>query len=189
MGEVSALLLLAGFLYLLVRGVITWRIPLTFMGSAFLFSLLSSTGEAPFSYALSSLLCGGILLGATFLATEPPSSPVTRSGMVLYGILGGGLTVLFRSFGDGVQGMVFAVLIANLLSRPLDFLFRPRPYGEKGFFATFPKDMKILWEKAKLLWKKIKALWKLLLEKIPPLLEKIKNGCNKFRNFTDLYDR
>ncbi len=158
-GEISALLLLAGLLYLLVRGVVFWRIPSAFLVGAFFISLLFSGEKNAFSFALNSILSGGILLGGIFLATDPPSSPVTRGGMLLYGFLGGALTILFRSFGENVQGMVFAILAVNLLSRPLDLLLKPRPYGKTSLSA--------------ILWKKCKTLFTNLIEKIKPLLEKL----------------
>lgn len=131
-GEVSSLLLLAGFLYLLVRRAITWHIPVCFFGTVTLMTLLFPQAGEPLSYMQTSLLSGGLLLGAVFMATDPSSSPVTTWGKVIFGILCGILTVVFRSIGTDTQGVVFAILASNLLARPLDILLRPRPYGEKS---------------------------------------------------------
>ncbi len=180
-GEISAILLFAGLLYLLVRRVITWHIPVTFLGSAFVLSLLFAGDANAFSFALSSVLSGGIMLGAIFLATDPPSSPVTTWGMLFYGTLCGILTVLFRQTGAGVQGVVFAILVGNLLARPLDLLFKPRPYGQKRFFKSLPENLDLLWENAKVfsenLSEKAKSLWakiKILAKKTKSLSAKIK---------------
>ncbi len=174
MGEISAILLFAGLLYLLVRRVITWHIPITFLGSAFLLSLLFAGDANVFSFALSSILSGGIMLGAIFLSTDPPSCPVTTWGMIFYGILCGVLTVLFRQIGAGVQGVVFAILIGNLLARPLDLLCKPRPYGQKGFFKSLPENLDLLWENGKILGKSLAEKGKELWIKIKALPEKYK---------------
>ena len=130
-GEVSALLLLAGLLYLLVRRVVTWQTPVFFLGSAALFSFLFPGPGERLSYMAAYLVTGSLVLGAAFCANDPVSSPVTKTGRALYGVLCGAFTVLFRALFDDFQGVVFAILLANLLSRPLDLLCRPRPYGEK----------------------------------------------------------
>lgn len=178
-GEISAILLLAGFFYLLVRHVITWHVPVTFLGSAFVFSLFFAGDANAFLFALSSVLSGGIMLGAIFLATDPPSSPVTTWGMILYGVLCGAFTVLFRQIGAEVQGVVFAILLGNLLARPLDLLFKPRPYGEKGFFKSLPENLDLLRENAKILGKTLSEKGKEFQSKAKILLEKSKSLAEK----------
>ena len=139
-GEVSALLLLAGLLYLLVRRVVTWQTPVFFLGSAALFSFLFPGPGDRFSYVIAYLFTGSLVLGAAFCANDPASSPVTKTGRALYGVLCGAFTVLFRALFDAFQGVVFAILLANLLSRPLDLMCRPRPYGEKNPYLLWLRD-------------------------------------------------
>lgn len=131
-GEVSALLLLAGFLYLLVRKVITWHIPVTYLGAVFFVTLLFPKTSSRLEFALYSVLSGGVILVAVFMATDPVTSPVTTGGRLLFGALCGVLTVLIRYFVYP-EGACFAVLIMNLTVRFLDRLFQPRPYGALRF--------------------------------------------------------
>lgn len=128
-GEVSSLLLLAGFLYLLVRGVITWHIPVFYVGTVAVLCFLFPQAGSALEYTFFSVFSGGLILGAVFMATDYVTSPVTRWGKVVYGILCGGLTVLIRFFGGYPEGVSFAILMANLLVWYLDRLFRPAPYG------------------------------------------------------------
>ena len=131
-GEGSALLLLAGLLYLFVRGSVSWHIPISYLATvAAATFFLPSQGNA-FLFMLRYLLSGGIILAATFLATDPVTSPVTRLGKITYGVLCGILTVLVRAFTGG-EGILFAVLLANLAAPVLDRYLRPRPYGTKRF--------------------------------------------------------
>ncbi len=128
-GEVSALLLFTGFLYLLVRHVFTWHIPVTFFLSAATLSFLFFGSGNRVETALAFLLSGGVLLGAVFLATDGACGPVTAGGKLIFGVLCGVLTVVFRRFVSDAYGAGLAILLADLLARPLDFLCRPRPYG------------------------------------------------------------
>lgn len=128
-GEVSGLLLLAGLLYLLVRRVTTWHVPLCFLGTVGLLSYLFPRAGGASEYLIFSLTTGGVLLAAIFLATDYAVSPVTRAGKVAFGILCGALTVLFRYLFSWGEGARMAVLTAGLLSWCLDRFFIPRSYG------------------------------------------------------------
>lgn len=131
-GEVSALLLLLGGVYLLCRRVITWHIPVSYLGTvALLTFLFPRTGEGPESM-LFELCAGGLMLAAFFMATDYVTSPVTRGGRLIYGVLCGAITVLIRYFGVYPEGVSFAILIGNLLVYYLDRFTRPTPFGKGG---------------------------------------------------------
>lgn len=131
-GEGSALLLLAGILYLMVRGTVTWHVPVSFLSAVAVGSLLIPSEGNAFLFMLRYLLSGGVILAAGFLATDPVTSPVTRWGRIIYGILCGALTVLARQL-TGEEGILFAILLANLSVWFLDRYLRPRPYGTRFF--------------------------------------------------------
>lgn len=133
-GQVSALLILAGLLYLLVRGVVTWHIPVSFLATTAVLFLIFPMTNSAFAGLLPTLMAGGIAMCAVFLATDPVTTPVTRPGMILFGILCGIFTFLFRSFTGIGEDVTFAILSANLFVWYLDRMFIPRPYGEKTFF-------------------------------------------------------
>lgn len=122
-GETSSLLLLAGGAYLLLRRVITFEIPVTFLGSAALLAFL--LGDDP----LRTLLTGGIMLGAIFMATDYVTSPPTRWGKVIYGIGCGVLTVVIRHFGNLPEGVSFGILLMNILTPHITRLTTPKPFG------------------------------------------------------------
>lgn len=112
-GETSALALLLGGAYLVYRKVISIRIPAAYLGSVAVLTLLfSKTGE-PVSWMLYSLLSGGVMLGAIFMATDYATSPATPVGQVIYGIGCGILTVLLRYYGLYPEGVTYAILIMN----------------------------------------------------------------------------
>lgn len=129
MGETSALALLIGGGYLLVRKVISPRIPLSYLGTAAVLSLAFHRTDHAFLWMLSSLLSGGILLGAIFMATDYATAPVTPVGQILYGAGCGALTVFFRSFGLFPEGVTYAILGMNLLTWSLDRMTPPRRFG------------------------------------------------------------
>ncbi|MCL2031549.1 MAG: RnfABCDGE type electron transport complex subunit D [Oscillospiraceae bacterium] len=138
LGEVSSLMLLVGGLWLLVRRVITPRVPLSFLGTvAALTFLLAPPGVAPLEYMLFSLLSGGLMLGAIFMATDYSTSPVTKRGQILFGIGCGLLTVFLRDFSKMPEGVCFAILIMNTLVWALDKAGRARRFGEKPLVFLF----------------------------------------------------
>ena len=128
-GEVSSLALLIGGIYLVLRKVISVRIPLCYIGTVALLSLLFYKTDAPLQWMLYSVLGGGLLLGAIFMATDYASSPVSPWGQVIYGVGCGALTVLFRYTGLYPEGVTFAILLMNALAPILDCLTAPRRFG------------------------------------------------------------
>ncbi|HIW97855.1 MAG TPA: RnfABCDGE type electron transport complex subunit D [Candidatus Tidjanibacter gallistercoris] len=129
-GEVSALALLLGFVWLLVRRVITWRIPVYVLGTMALFTgILWAVNPDQYMSPLFHLLTGGALLGAIFMATDYVTSPMTGRGMLLYGIGIGAITVLIRIWGQYPEGMSFAILIMNAFVPLIDKYVKPRRFG------------------------------------------------------------
>lgn len=121
LGEVSAALLLLGGLYLLARRVIRLRIPLSFLGTVAVLSwCFPQGGNSSLDWTLYSLMGGGLLLAAFFMATDFTTSPVTFWGQVVCGVGCGALTVFLRTFGSYPEGVGFAVLVMNLLAWPID---------------------------------------------------------------------
>lgn len=129
-GEISALALLIGAAYLLIRGVITWRIPVSFLGTVALLCLVfGHEGYGNVDWMLYNLLSGGLFLGAFFMATDYSTSPVTLKGQIVFGIGCGALTVLIRYFGSYAEGVSYAILIMNTCTWFLDKITRPRQFG------------------------------------------------------------
>lgn len=119
-GEVSALLLLAGGLFLIGRRIISWRIPTAFLGSAAVLTFAFAWGNHRTEWMLCELLSGGLILAAFFMAADPVTSPISPAGQLIYGAGCGFLTVLLRYYGPFAEGAGLAVLLMNLLGRPLD---------------------------------------------------------------------
>lgn len=130
-GEVSALCLLIGGAYLLVRRVIAWQIPTAFLGTVALLTLIFHKGDmSAVSFMASSLFSGGLMLGAFFMATDYVTSPVTPWGRVIYGVGCGALVVFLRFFSGYPEGVSFAILIMNALVWYIELLTKPRVYGK-----------------------------------------------------------
>ena len=127
-GEGSALALLIGGAYLVVRGVIKLRIPISYLGTVAVLSFAFAPME-PLRWMLYSLLGGGVLLGAIFMASDYATSPATPGGQVLYGIGCGVLTVLFRSAGLYPEGVTYAILLMNAASWLLERFTPTRLFG------------------------------------------------------------
>lgn len=130
-GEISALALLLGGIYLICRKVISARIPLSYIGTVALLTLVFYKADAPLLWMLYSLLSGGLLLGAIFMATDYASSPVTPWGQIIYGAGCGALTVLFRYTGLYPEGVTYAILLMNAAAPLIDRLTAPRRFGTK----------------------------------------------------------
>ncbi len=129
-GEVSSLLLIAGGIYLLIRRVITWHIPVAYLGTvAVLTFVFPQYGGVAMDFMLSELFSGGLMIGAFFMATDYATSPVTLRGRLLYGCGCGALTVLIRYFGSYPEGVSFAILIMNLLVWYIDKATLPKRFG------------------------------------------------------------
>ena len=130
-GEISALALLLGGAYLVARKVISVRIPAAYLGTVALMTLVFSKTDAPIDWMLYSLLSGGVMLGAIFMATDYATSPATPVGQIVYGIGCGVLTVIFRYFGLFPEGVTYAILLMNALVWIIDRYTAPRRFGVK----------------------------------------------------------
>ena len=126
-GETCALALLIGFVYLLIRRVITWHIPVSFVGSVFLFSLFMEKFDV--MQALSLILSGGLFIGAIFMATDYVTSPSTAKGKLIFGLGAGFITFVIRYFGVYPEGVSFAILLMNILTPYIDALAAHKVFG------------------------------------------------------------
>ncbi len=130
LGEVSALLLLLGGLFLLVTRVITWHIPVSYLLSVVLFSgILWMVDPTQYVDPLFHLVTGGMMLGVFFMATDMVTSPMTKGGMLIFGVGCGVLTILIRVFAAYPEGVSFAILIMNAFV-PLIDKIQPKRFGE-----------------------------------------------------------
>ncbi len=130
-GEISALALLIGGGYLVVRKVISPRIPVAYIGTVAVLSLIFHKTDHALLWSAYSVLSGGLLLGAIFMATDYATSPVTPRGQIAYGIFCGILTLVFRYFGLFPEGVTYAILLANAFVWFLDFLLPPARFGKQ----------------------------------------------------------
>jgi electron transport complex protein RnfD len=133
-GEVSALALLLGFAYLLMRKVISWHIPVAILGTMAVFAAIYGAtmgGAMIWQFPLFHLLAGGALLGAIFMATDYVTSPMTTKGMVIYGIGIGAITMCIRLWGAYPEGMSFAILIMNSVVPLINKYVKPKRFGVK----------------------------------------------------------
>ena len=130
LGEVGALALLAGGLFLLWRGHIRWQIPVGFIGTVVVITGIAHLAD-PTRYLspVVHVLAGGLMLGAFFMATDMVTSPVTRKGMLIFGVGCGLLTAVIRLWGGYPEGVSFAILIMNALTPLIDRYTRPRVFG------------------------------------------------------------
>ncbi len=131
-GETSAVALLIGAIYLLLRRVITWQIPVIYICSFVIIDIVYqlAVGNAP--YPVFYELCGGgLMLGAWFMATDYVTSPITKKGQVIYAVLLGLLTALFRFFGESAEGVSFAIIIGNCCVPLIERFSIPKPFGKE----------------------------------------------------------
>ena len=128
-GETSVLLLVLGLLYLLARKIISLRIPVAFIGTVAVLTLLFPQGNPNFQWMAAQIFSGGLFLGAIFMATDYVTSPVTKLGQVVFGIGCGVLTVVIRYFGGYPEGVSYAILIMNCCVVLLDRIGRPKKFG------------------------------------------------------------
>ena len=129
LGETCALALIIGGIYLLVRKVITWHIPVAFIGTTFLLTLLIVGGDV--EMAVAWILSGGLMIGAFFMATDYVTSPSTAKGKLIFGIGAGVITVLIRFFGGYPEGVSFAILLMNIVNPYIDSLTARKLFGGK----------------------------------------------------------
>ena len=131
LGEVSAVALLIGLAYLLIRKVITWHIPIIIFATIFGFEgILWLANPDAFADPIFHLLSGGIMLGAIFMATDYVTSPMNTRGMVIYAIGIGLLTIIIRNFGAYPEGVSFAILIMNAFVPLINQYVKPKRFGE-----------------------------------------------------------
>lgn len=131
-GEVSAIALLLGFVYLLVKRVIRPHIPLAIFGAIIVLQgILWLCNSEQFTDPIFNLLQGGVLLGAIFMATDYVTSPMSEKGMLIYGVGIGVLTVLIRQFGAYPEGISFAILIMNAVVPLINMYFKPKRFGKE----------------------------------------------------------
>lgn len=133
-GEVSVLAILIGAAYLLIKKVISIRIPAVYILSTALFIFvfsLAKTGMPTWQFMLGELLTGGLMAGAFFMATDYTTSPITKWGQVIYAVLIGFLTAVFRILGSSAEGVSYAIIISNLVVPIIEKITVPKPFGVK----------------------------------------------------------
>ena len=131
-GETSALALLIGAAILLARGIIDVRIPLTYIGTFAVFVLIFGGHGLDFYYLLCQLCGGGLMLGAWFMATDYVTTPITKTGQIVYGVCLGIFTGLFRIFGGSAEGVSYAIIFCNLLVPIIEKFTMPKAFGKGG---------------------------------------------------------
>ena len=130
MGEICALALLLGLAYMLWQKIITWHIPVSIIGTVFIFAGIMHLANPVYADPLSVILSGGLMLGAIFMATDYVTSPMTAKGQLIYGVAIGFLTVVIRNWGAYPGGMSFAILIMNAFTPLINNYVKPKRFGE-----------------------------------------------------------
>ena len=131
-GEVSKICLLIGALYLIIRKVISPKMPLLYIGTVALFTLLFGKGGASPEYLFSEILGGGLIFGAFFMLTDYVTSPITPMGQVIFAILAGLLTGLFRLYGGSAEGVSYAIILSNIVVPIINNKTIPKAFGREG---------------------------------------------------------
>lgn len=130
-GEIGAAALLLGFAWMLYKKIITWHIPVSILGTVAIFTgILWLADPLNFINPVFHLLTGGVMLGAIFMATDYVTSPMSRRGMIVYGIGIGVLTVVIRLWGAYPEGVSFAILIMNATVPIINMYMKPKRFGE-----------------------------------------------------------
>ena len=131
LGEVSAIALLVGLVFMLWKKIISWHIPVSIIVTVFVFaSIMHLVDPSRYADGLTQILSGGLMLGAIFMATDYVTSPMNHRGMLLYGVCIGLLTVVIRLFGAYPEGMSFAILIRNAFTPLINTYIKPKRFGE-----------------------------------------------------------
>jgi electron transport complex protein RnfD len=130
MGEICALALLIGLAYMLWKKIITWYIPVSIIGTVFVFAGLLHLANPAYADPFTVILTGGLMLGAIFMATDYVTSPMTPKGQMIYGVAIGFLTVVIRNWGAYPEGMSFAILIMNAFTPLINNYVKPKRFGE-----------------------------------------------------------
>ncbi|HJC67870.1 MAG: RnfABCDGE type electron transport complex subunit D [Lachnospiraceae bacterium] len=129
-GEVSTLALLIGGVYMIVKKVISPKIPLTYIGTFAVFVFLF--GGFDISYTLNQICAGGLVFGAFFMATDYVTSPITPKGQVVYGVILGLITGVFRLWGASPEGVSYAIILSNLFVPMIERFTLPKAFGKEG---------------------------------------------------------
>ena len=129
-GEVCALAILIGAIYLLCCKIISWHIPVAFIGTAFIFSgILWLADPTQFINPVTTILTGGIMLGACFMATDMVTSPMSKSGQLIFGAGCGLLTIIIRNWGAYPEGVSFAILLMNSVTPLINRWCKPQRFA------------------------------------------------------------
>ena len=132
LGEVSALALLFGMFYMLWKKIITWHVPVSIFVTVFVFTgIMHLVNPVQYASPFVHLLSGGLMLGAIFMATDYVTSPMSKSGMIVYGVGIGILTTVIRLFGSYPEGMSFAIFIMNGVTPLINSYMKPKHFGGK----------------------------------------------------------
>ncbi|NMA23236.1 MAG: RnfABCDGE type electron transport complex subunit D [Spirochaetales bacterium] len=146
-GEVSALALIIGALYLMIRKILTWHIPVTYMASLAILSWIFGglpSGLGSFGgLFFPSLFSGGLMLGALFMATDYVTSPISRKGQVIFGVGCGFFTFLFRYFGGMPEAVSVSILLMNVITPTIDRYMKPRKFGDTRAVRKAAKEAKV----------------------------------------------
>lgn len=127
-GEICALALIIGLIYMLWKKIITWHIPVSILATVFVFCGLLHVANPIYANPIAELLTGGLMLGAIFMATDYVTSPMTHKGQIIYGIAIGALTVIIRNWGSYPEGMSFAILIMNAFTPLINAYVKPKRF-------------------------------------------------------------
>jgi len=132
LGEISALALILGFIWMLYKKIITWHIPVSMIATIFLFTgILWLANPETNANPVFHILTGGVMLGAIYMATDLVTSPMTKTGMIIYAVCIGIITVLIRVFGAYPEGVSFAILIMNAFVPLINRYVKPKRFGEE----------------------------------------------------------
>ena len=129
LGEISSMMLLIGGLYLIFRKVISWQIPVAYIGSVAILTFLFPQGNDALTWMLYNVLGGGLFLGAFFMATDYVTSPVTKKGQLIFGLGCGLITVFIRYFGSYPEGVCYSILVMNCCTWIIDKYTKPTRFG------------------------------------------------------------
>lgn len=132
LGETSVIAIIIGALILIMTGIIDLRIPGTYIVSFVIFIVIFGGHGLDSQYITAHLCGGGLMLGAWFMATDYVTSPITKSGQIVYGVCLGVLTGLFRLFGGSAEGVSYAIIFSNLLVPLIEKVTLPKPFGKGG---------------------------------------------------------
>ncbi len=137
LGEMSAIALLLGAFYLFIKRVISWHIPVSFIGTAFVFAgILWFVNPEGYLDPITSMLAGGLMLGVFFMATDMVTTPMSKKGQIVFGVGAGLLTIIIRNWGAYPEGISFAILIMNAFTPLLNKAFKPKRFGSAELKAA-----------------------------------------------------